>query len=95
MVAFPASPPEEPELTHDEQVDRLGVEVTALAEAHSGYLVALRIAIPAGQDPTWWEEAITRRLAAPKIDYVDLTLVVGQGGRAEILDARFEEAWAE
>lgn len=83
------------EPTRDDQVDRIGVEVTDLVEAHSGYLVALRIAIPHGESPAWWEEAITRRLAAPKIDYVDLTFEVGSAPRAEILDARFEEAWAE
>ena len=81
--------------TREEQVDRLGVEITALVEADTRHLVALRIAIPDGEDPTWWDEAITRRLAAPKIDYVDLTIVVGHGPQAEILDARFEESWAE
>jgi nucleotide-binding universal stress UspA family protein len=89
------APHEEPERTPEEQVDRLGAEVTTLAEQNSGYLVALRIAIPAALDPEWWDEAITRRLAATKIDYVDLTLEVGPGPRAEILHARFEEAWAE
>jgi hypothetical protein len=66
-----------------------------MVESRDGYLVSLRIAIPKGADPAWWDEALTRRLAAPKIDYVDLTLEIGHGTRAEILDARFEDAWAE
>ncbi len=80
--------------SREEQVDRLGEEVTDLTRSRGDHLAALVVAIPRGESVAWWEDALTRRLAAPKIDYVDLTIVEGTGTRAEILDARFEEDWA-
>ena len=83
-------PPE----TREEQVDRIGAEVTDLVRSHTDELVSLVVGIPRGESVAWWEDALTRRLAAPKIDYVDLTIVEGTGARAEILETRFEEAWS-
>jgi nucleotide-binding universal stress UspA family protein len=91
--AAPPSPPTAPE-TREEQVDRIGAEVTDLVQSRDDYLVSLVVGIPHGESADWWEDALTRRLAAPKIDYVDLTIVEAAGMRATILDARFEEAWA-
>lgn len=89
----PASPPAGAE-SRDEQVDRIGTEVTDLVQSRDDYLVSLVVGIPHGHSAQWWEDALTRRLAAPKIDYVDLTIIESHGARAEILDARFEEGWA-
>jgi nucleotide-binding universal stress UspA family protein len=92
--AEPSSPRPAAAETREEQVDRIGGEVTDLVESRDDYLVSLVVGIPHGESADWWEEALTRRLAAPKIDYVDFTLVETAGTAAVILDARFEEAWA-
>lgn len=74
-------------------VDALGSAVSDRVAKEKGYLVSLRIAVPAGGALEWWEDAIEARLAEAGIDYVDTVVERGAGPDAEILDARFEERW--
>jgi nucleotide-binding universal stress UspA family protein len=78
-----------------EEVDALGAQITRLVEVTPGWLAALRIAVPEGEDPEWWEEALQQRMATAGIEFVDLTFAPRHTRHAEILDARFEEKFAD
>jgi nucleotide-binding universal stress UspA family protein len=73
-----------------DDVDALAVEVCQLVTERTGYLSALRIALPAAADASGWEDALGRRLAAAGIEFVDLAFTTSDGSCAQILAARFE-----
>jgi nucleotide-binding universal stress UspA family protein len=73
-----------------DDVDAVAVEVCRLVERNQGFLCALRIALPPSSDRVVWEDLLTRRLAAAGIEFVDVAFTTADGGRAEILAARFE-----
>jgi nucleotide-binding universal stress UspA family protein len=78
-----------------EEVDALGVRISRLVDETPGWLAALCVAIPEDEDVSWWEEALQRRMAAAGIEFVDLAFAPRHTRHAEILDARFEEKFAD
>lgn len=79
--------------TRAELMDELGTEICATVDAHRGaFLTALRVGLPATEDPEWWERALEKRLADSGIEFVDL--VFSPNPRPAILSTRFEQRWA-
>lgn len=94
VVADPGHPefvPAEVAAPREDQVDVLGSEVCQRVEQTPGHLAALRIALPVGEDPAWWESALEARLAEAGIAFVDLAFTERPVSRAAVLDARFED----
>lgn len=81
------------DLLPTDQVDVLACAICEEVAARPGFLTAARIAIPAGEPPEWWEQAMVERLGAAGIAYVDLVLTPAAGARAEILALRFEDGF--
>ncbi|MEZ4237623.1 MAG: universal stress protein [Myxococcota bacterium] len=88
------APPRRGPFDRDEEVDALGTRITRMVEESPGWLSALRIAVPRGEDHAWWDEALQTRMAAAGIEFVDLVFADRDVEHAEILDTRFEEKFA-
>jgi nucleotide-binding universal stress UspA family protein len=81
--------------TPEEQVDALGAEITDAVAKHAGYLTAVRIGVPAGLPPRWWQTRLEGRLSEAGLVFVDLVVDPAPLGAAEILELRFEDRFAE
>jgi hypothetical protein len=71
-------------------VDGVVERVFDLLRERPGFLSALRVGLPDGEDPNRWESALEARLLASGIEFVDLTFARCAGARPEVLGARFE-----
>jgi nucleotide-binding universal stress UspA family protein len=74
----------------DERIDALAVQVCDLIACQPGFLTALRLGIPAGEDPGQWEEALGQRLATTGIEFVDMAFTPIDDATPRILSYRFE-----
>ncbi|HHO53247.1 MAG TPA: universal stress protein [Deltaproteobacteria bacterium] len=73
----------------EEQLDALVDEIRRREAAYEGYLAAVRIALPAHEDPSWWREALRERLVAAGVGYIDLAFTRSAADQPTIEDCRW------
>jgi nucleotide-binding universal stress UspA family protein len=88
-AALPAEPPLVDQ-SPTEQVEGLACQILREVAQRDGHLTAVRIAVPPGREPSWWEEALQERLATSGIEFVDLVVAPASTAQAQILDLRFD-----
>jgi nucleotide-binding universal stress UspA family protein len=76
----------------EEQVHGLACKILRKVAETEGHLVAVRVALPPGRDPSWWEEALRDRLATSGIEFIDLVFTPARTQQAHLLDLRFDDA---
>ncbi|MEQ1564000.1 MAG: universal stress protein [Myxococcota bacterium] len=86
-----AEPPPGRAAPREDQADDLAVALEGELRGRAGFLTAARIAIPVGEDPVWWEDALERRLMDRGIEFVDLVFAEAPVPAAKVLSTRFEE----
>lgn len=83
-------PPPDAPMPPEAQLAVVAGQLHAQVARSGGYLAAARIALPADQDPRWWADTLSQRLASAGAGYVDLAFDQATSPHAEILDCRFE-----